>query len=342
MTRAEGVITRAPASPSRTVQRVTIRFADKRTTLGRRVVESVGNHMTLDRDHPESIPTLFAGLSDAITTQTPKDRPTRLGLTVIDYKEVSGILTKPKGFMAGYDFTINPYSGCAFGCSYCYAAAFARDEESSSNWGQWVTVKENALDLLRRLRRNLSGKSIYISSVTDPYQPIERTLELTRDILRELVHHKPRLVIQTRSPLVARDIDLLQQFEVVQVNMTVTTDDEGVRRAFEPGCPSNQQRLDGIALVAAAGIQACITMTPLLPVIDAEAFADTLLATGVRRFIVQPFHPKKGQYSAGTKDTAIPLIRRFQWTHSQYQAVRSVLSEKLPQLGEGNTGFALA
>ena len=242
--------------------------------------------------------------------------------------------------MAGYDFTINPYSGCAFGCAYCYAASFAPDEAASRAWGQWVVVKENALDLLKRSRRDLSGKSIYISSVTDPYQPVERQLELTREILRELVHHQPRLVIQTRSPLVARDIDVLKEFKTAQVNMTVTTDSEDVRRAFEPGCPANHQRLDAIAQVAASGVQACITMTPLLPVVDAEAFATDLLATGVRRFIVQPFHAKKGQFAAGTRDDATPLIERYGWNGSGYAAVRDVLRRRLPGLGEGKDGFA--
>ncbi|MFN0011972.1 MAG: radical SAM protein [Phycisphaerales bacterium] len=268
-----------------------------------------------------------------------RPRPTSLGLTVIDYKDATGILTKPKGFMEGYDFTINPYSGCAFGCAYCYAAAFAPDERSSQEWGTWVRVKQNAIDLLRRGKRDVRGKSIYISSVTDPYQPIEKALELTRGILAELVHHQPRLVIQTRSPLVARDLDLLKQFKVAQVNMTVTTDSEEVRRAFEPGCPGNAQRLDAIAKVAAAGIQTCITMTPLLPVENAQAFADALLATGVRRFIVQPFHAKKGQYAAGTRETARPLIERYAWDGDGYEKVRAVLRARLPNLGEGKEGF---
>lgn len=298
--------------------------------------------MTSHTSHSDSLP-LFAGLAEGAEGNGPaimSRRPTRLGLTVIDYKDVSGILTKPKGFMAGYDFTINSYTGCAFGCAYCYAASFAPAERASDPWGQWVVVKQNALDLLRRSRRDLRGKSVYISSVTDPYQPVEKHLELTRDILRELIRHQPRVVIQTRSPLVARDIDLLKRFEVAQVNMTVTTDAEEIRRAFEPGCPSNHQRLEAIAEVCAAGVQACITMTPLLPVLDAEAFASSLIATGVRRFIVQPFHPKKGQFAAGTKDTATPLIERYNWTGEGYEAVRDVLRRRLPQLGEGKEGFA--
>lgn len=295
--------------------------------------------MTPRQSEFESIP-LFAGLTDEGVSAPSVDRPSRMGLAVIEYKEVAGILTKPKGFMATYDFTINPYSGCSFGCAYCYAASFAPGDRSATSWGEWVVVKENAIDLLRRSRRDLHGKSVYMSSVTDPYQPVEKRLELTRDILKELVRHQPRLVIQTRSPLVARDIDLFKRFEVAQVNMTVTTDSEDVRRAFEPGCPSNQQRLSAIAEVTAAGIQTCITMTPLLPVVDAEQFASALLATGVKRFIVQPFHAKKGQFAASTKETADPLIARYNWTGAGYEAVRDVLRRRLPELGEGKEGFA--
>jgi DNA repair photolyase len=103
-------------------------------------------------------------------------------------------------------------------------------------WGEWVEIKENAHKLLSKKRKKpLIDKTVYISSVTDPYQPIEKELELTRNILQELLdYHDVRLVIQTRSQLVTRDIDLLKKFDVVQVNMTITTDSEEIRKVFEP------------------------------------------------------------------------------------------------------------
>ena len=150
--------------------------------------------------------------------------------------------------------------------------------------------------LMRKIKPGkLDSKRIYMSSVTDPYQSIERRVELTRSLLEVLAEkHAPLFVVQTRSPDVARDMDLLLDIEArggrVQVNMTVTTDDEDVRRVFEPGCPSNSVRLKAIADVQAAGIQSCITMTPLLMARDPEAFAETLAETGVNRFITQSFH----------------------------------------------------
>jgi DNA repair photolyase len=272
----------------------------------------------------------------------PQERKKKLGNTEIQYVQSASILTEAKGFMGAYDYTLNPYSGCSFGCNYCYAAFFARSTEEKDNWGNWLKVKENALQLLLKWRKKpLIDKTIYISSVTDPYQPIERDIELTRSILKELLrYHKPRLVIQTRSQLVTRDIDLLKQFEVVQVNMTVTTDSEAVRKAFEPICPSNKVRLKAIKEVTEAGIQTCITMTPLLPVENPESFTEELLSTGVQKFIVQPFHPDKGKFVASTREIAQEQIREMGWNDSKYQQVVEIFRKNLPWLGEGKSGFA--
>jgi DNA repair photolyase len=265
---------------------------------------------------------------------------TKLGLTIIDYKEASGILHKPKGFLAAYDYVINPYSGCSFGCSYCYAAAFSPVEMQDKTWGEWVQVKENALSLLRKSQKPLRDKTIYISSVTDPYQPIEKSTEITREILKELIKYQPRIVIQTRSPLVTRDIDLFSQFNHIQVNMTITTDSEEIRKVFEPSCPSNRQRLDAIEQVQQNNISSCITMTPLLPVNNTENFAQSLLETGVKKFVVQSFHTGEGFYVAGTREKALPLIAQYNWEAEGYIKVRDKLQTLLPNLMEGRDGFA--
>ena len=261
--------------------------------------------------------------------------------------------------MDAYNFTLNPYAGCAFGCTYCYAAFFSRASDSATGtqrrdtWGQWVEVKENAVELLKRRRKSLDGKRIYMSTVTDPYQPIERKLKLTRDLLKILVErHRPKLVVQTRSPDVVRDGDLFREIVArggrVQVNLTVTTDDEDTRRAFEPSCPSNGRRLEAAAALASSGIATCVTMTPLLLVQDARQFAGDLLATGVKDFIVQPFHLQRGKFVAGTRDAALgimaeklscdrsSMVDRYR---EHYRKVRAVLRRELPRLGEGKDGF---
>ncbi len=314
--------------------------------------------MTIPSDQQSFLP-LF-GTPD---TKPQPSRPTRLGRASIEYKPARAILTRATGFMDEYDFTLNPYSGCAFGCTYCYAAFFSRASgsmtgaERRDSWGQWVQVKENAVNLLEGRRKRLDGTLIYMSSVTDPYQPIERKLKLTRGLLEILARrHRPRLVVQTRSPDVVRDADLFQEIEAnggkVQVNLTVTTDDEDVRRAFEPSCPGNARRLDAARELVDEGIQSCITMTPLLLVRNAGEFAATLLATGVETFIIQPFHFQRGKFVAGTRNEALGIVaeklgcdRGQVMRHYQdhYKRAEHVIRRELERegrwLGKGKDGF---
>ena len=295
----------------------------------------------------------------AVDTVGPS-RPIRIGHADVDYAPAREILTRATGFMDAYDFTLNPYSGCSFGCTYCYAAFFSRNEEKRDSWGEWVSVKENAVGLMvKRRPGSLDGKLIYMSSVTDPYQPVERDLNLTRGILKTMAEgHKPKLVVQTRSPLVTRDCDLFHQIENnggrVQVNMTVTTDDEDIRRVFEPSCPGNHRRLAAIKEVQAAGIDTCITMTPLLLVNNNGDFADDLIGTGVTKFIAQPFHFVRGKFVASTRYGALSLMAEklgcgrdnFGAEYlKRYREFFKVLDNRLqdnslPPLGEGKDGFA--
>lgn len=282
-----------------------------------------------------------------------ENKPNRLGRVKVDYSPVRDILTRATGFMDAYHFTLNPYAGCSFGCTYCYAAFFSRKPEKRDTWGRWVSVKENAVECLRARRGDLDGKLIYMSSVTDPYQPIERKLKLTRGLLEVLASSgRPKLVVQTRSPDVVRDEDLFRLIVDngghVQVNLTVTTDDEEVRRTFEPYCPNNHVRLGAAGDLRKAGVKTCITMTPLLLVTDAGGFANSLLNTGVENFIVQPFHFQRGKFLAGTRDGALRMMaeklgsqpetfRQLYLEH--YHHVRDVLRKRLPSLGEGKDGF---
>lgn len=274
-------------------------------------------------------------------SNTHDDKRTSVGKTEVVYKDAASILTEGKGFMDGYDFTLNPYSGCSFGCTYCYAAFFSRSEEQRQNWGYWLQVKQNALQLLQKKRKkSLFDKTIYMSSVTDPYQPIEREINLTRSLLKELLqYHQPRLVIQTRSPIASRDIDLFQQFKVIQVNMTITTDSETVRKVFEPLCPSNISRLKAIKEINDAGVNTCITMTPLLPIENAEDFAKKLLDTGIKKFIIQPFHSDKGKFVASTREKAMQLIKEMSWSLDKYKEVLEIIQKYIPSIGIGKDGF---
>lgn len=281
-------------------------------------------------------------MSDQLTLFGEDDKQKKLGHAEIKYKNASSILTKPSGFMDSYDYSLNPYSGCSFGCTYCYAAFFSRNKEKMDNWGYWVEVKENAMVMLKKKRKKpLKDVIVYMSSVTDPYQPIEKKLEITRDILQEFAdYHSIRLVVQTRAALVTRDIDLFKRIGRVQINMTITTDNEEVRKVFEPFCPSNKVRLKAIKEINDNGIQSCITMTPLLPVKNAHKFATSLKETGIKNFIIQPFHKTKGKFIAGTRESALKILQDYNWNDETYNEVFKEIKHQIPNIGVGKKGFA--
>ena len=122
--------------------------------------------------------------------------------------------------------------------------------------------------------------------------------------------------------------------------MSVTTDSEEVRKAFEPLCPSNKIRIKAITEVQQLGINSCITMTPLLPIVDADEFAKTLIETGVKKFIIQPFHPDKGKFVASTREDATKLIKELDWTATKYEDTLKIIQSYIPNIGIGKQGFA--
>lgn len=293
---------------------------------------------------PEPNGTLNSQLSSNQITRS------NIGSAKVEYINSTSLLTSPSGFIGVYKFTLNPYSGCSFGCDYCYARFFSPTNEHQKDWGNWIKVKQNAVDLLRRSRRAKSqnrrleaGDTIYMSSVTDPYQPIEHKVGLTRCILQELLELQPRLTIQTRSPMVIRDIDLLQKFEHIRVNFTITTDSEDIRLRYEYNTPSIESRLKAAKQVSEAGIPIGISISPMLPIKNPELFGERIAKLNATEYVTQFFKPTRSRFSAGTSVESIQKMNEDNWNHSKYQLTRStlicILGDKFPLL-EGNEGYA--
>ncbi len=181
----------------------------------------------------------------------------------------SSILVPQKaGSLSGaYDFTLNPYAGCAFSCSYCYVPKFPNGKHSAQEWGNWVEVKVNAADLIRKERTLVYGSRIFFSSATDPYQYLELKYRLSRRCLKELLQYKPsKLTLHTRSHLILQDIDLIKAFNgIAKVGVSITTDDDSIRKQFEPSAPSISRRLELIRQLHKVGIEVYVSMAPLLP-----------------------------------------------------------------------------
>lgn len=163
------------------------------------------------------------------------------------------------------DYCINPYVGCLHGCSYCYASYYARRMGQSGEWGSYVKVKVNAVDLLLRELRRRSRGVIYISSLTDAYQPIEGKYGITRRILEVLLSKDWPLIVQTKSALVLRDLDLIGSFSEAEVGFTIITLDEDMRRRLEPRASSISSRIDALMELKSEGIRTFTFIGPIIP-----------------------------------------------------------------------------
>jgi DNA repair photolyase len=211
--------------------------------------------------------------------------------------EAKSILVRSK--LPDTEYVVNPYTGCAFGCHYCYASFAGRFVgEPIGNWGNYVYAKTNAVALfeaeLAKLRRHGTAPTLLLSSVTDPYQGAEKTYRLTRGILEILAREPyPGVVsILTKSPLVLRDVALLAALPRAVVGLTVTTTDDKLSRFLELRAPLASRRLEALAALHANRIETYAFVGPLLPHFryDRDGL-DALLAgiarAGVRQVYVE-------------------------------------------------------
>ncbi len=167
--------------------------------------------------------------------------------------------------LPGVEYVINPYVGCEHACVYCYAHFIQKYTGHKEAWGTFVDAKVNAPQLIPARPARYYGRKIYLSSVTDAYQPAEKESCLTRQILQKLVRLHPSLSIQTKSALVLRDLDLLRQFADCEVGFTFVTMDDGLRQKLEPQASALGDRLTALREVHRAGIPTFIFIGPIMP-----------------------------------------------------------------------------
>jgi len=179
-------------------------------------------------------------------------------MKVIEIK-AKEILTKTK---LGSDYVINPYVGCSHNCLYCYAKFIARWRPIEyGKWGDWVEVKINGPELVKD--RKITG-TVFMSSICDAYQPIEKDLRLTRRILENL-DKNAKLSILTKSDLVLRDIDILKQFKNVEVGLTINCFTGKTKKLFEPNSIENKDRIKVLKKLAEQGIETYAFISPIIP-----------------------------------------------------------------------------
>lgn len=194
-------------------------------------------------------------------------------------------LNRVKGM--GFDWSLNPYMGCAHRCAFCYVRGFERraDRPSDDRYGSSVRVKVNVAEVLRAElgRRSWKRELVAIGAATDPYQPAEGRYRLTRGCLEVLGEARTPFSIITRGPLIVRDLDVLADAARrcdVMVSVSVATVDDRLSAWLEPGVAPPRQRLRAIRMLSDAGIRAGVALAPVLPGLtdDARGMAAVLAA----------------------------------------------------------------
>jgi len=180
-------------------------------------------------------------------------------------REVFSRTVLTKTAIPGLDYCINPYVGCGHGCRYCYATFMKRFTGHMEPWGEFVDVKVNAPHLLRRQLKRARRGVVSLSTVTDPYQPLEKKYKLTRECLEALLERQFTVSLLTRSSLCLRDMDLFKRFEKIEVGLSVTTHDEPIKKIFEPHSPSIASRIRALTALRREKIGTYAFIGPMLP-----------------------------------------------------------------------------
>lgn len=164
-----------------------------------------------------------------------------------------------------YEYTMNPYVGCEHRCTYCYARFMKKFTGHKEAWGEFVDIKINAPELLKKEIRKKKPERVWMSGICDPYQPIEEKYELTKKCLEILIDNDWPVTIQTKSQLVLRDLGLLKKSNKIEVCFTITTADENIKSLFEPFAPSIEKRINALERLHSEGIKTHVMIAPLLP-----------------------------------------------------------------------------
>jgi len=245
--------------------------------------------------------------------------------------EARSILTPTCGFIAeaGFTHSLSPARNCTFGCTYCYVPTMriygGLKPADWQHWGRFTTFKANAAALLDKALR--ADQIIYCSPLVDPYQPAEAEECLMPRLLDAVIARPPRVfVIQTRGPLILRDLEKLQALNTLtrlRVSFSITTDREDVRRLYEPLCAPIPERIRVIQRLRQAGIATYATLAPLLPS-NPEALVDMVLEATDRDIVADPFHVRVVKTSGATTRAAALRISDerayIKWHEPEFQA----------------------
>ncbi len=185
----------------------------------------------------------------------------------IEYSTINCKTALSLSKLPGLRYSLNPYLGCEHGCRYCYSPSTLRDEWMGLNWGKFVRVKQNIAEVLAREVKRKPKGTVGVSTVCDPYQPLEAKLELTRKCIELLSRCGFPVSIQTKSSLVLRDVELIVQ-KKFDVGVTITTMDRELASKFEPRASLPDARAQVLEEFSSRGVETWLFLGPIIPEIN--------------------------------------------------------------------------
>lgn len=271
---------------------------------------------------------------------------------MIEEYHAKSILNPTGGFLSTYTHSLNAYQGCAFGrdsCPYCYVREMPVQKFAGKPWGEWVKAKLNAPALLEqelakaRRKGTFGSLRVFMSTATDPYQGAESRLKLTRGLLEVFERSGAFgfLVVQTRSPLIERDLDLLVALgSRAAVSFTIETNRDLVRRQITPRSPSIERRLQTLERLTQAGLRTQAAISPALPS-DPVEFAE-LIAPRTQRALVDTL--MDGDGAGGRRSAALGMPELLQSLGYEYWLERDahlpLLEALRERMGPDRVGFS--
>ena len=247
----------------------------------------------------------------------------------VDYSYVNCKTALSLSRLPGLYYSLNPYFGCEHGCVYCYSRSVFRDRELALSWGRFVKAKSNILDVLSREVTRKPPRVVGVSTVTDPYQPLESRLQLTRLCIEMLSSRNFPISIQTKSALVLRDLDLIKP-DNFDVGVTLTTMDSGLASRLEPRASKPDARANVLEEFASRRVKTWIFLGPIIPYVNDRE-------EGISRII---------EIASKTKSRLLfDKLNLRPWVHESIrpfmESERPDVWNKLPQLVGGKSDYWL-
>jgi len=236
-----------------------------------------------------------------------------------------------KSNLPGLEYSLNPYRGCQHGCAYCYVPNVLRINRD--DWGNFVNVKTNIPNVLAKELRTKKPGVVGMSTVTDPYQPIEKKYKLTRYCLEQLLRFGFPVHIQTKSDLMTRDIDLFTKFSDIEIMFSIGTLDDSERKILEPNSSSIQNRLNAMKKISKEGIKTTVFFGPIYPTIkksDLPNIIDAFIKNGAKEIMVDKFNLKPGILQVIEKKIPknIDLIKNIKFFYEMYSEIKKICYKK--------------